>query len=62
MHTSNQFVNASSLIVTGLIGLILGGALFVRALDTGSWWQYLGSILLFTLSIRLFKKAYKLRK
>jgi len=43
------------------IGLVLGCALFIRAFDTGSWWQYLGTIVLFTLSVRLFIRAIRKR-
>jgi hypothetical protein len=62
LHTPDQFTKPAVLLVVGTIGLGLGVALFTRAFDTGSWWQYLGAILLFTLSFRLFKRAIKTRQ
>lgn len=62
LHTPDQFTSPAVLVGVGVVGLVLGGSLATRAFDTGSWWQYLGAILLFTLSVRLFKRAIKAKK
>lgn len=56
-HTPEQFTSPTMLIVVGLVGLLLGCSLVLRAFDTGSGWQYLLAALLIGLSIKLFKKA-----
>jgi hypothetical protein len=43
----------------GIIGLILAYALVSRAIDTGSYWQYLGTFLLLALSVKLFIRSFK---
>ncbi len=40
-------------------GIGLAYLLVTRALDTGSYWQYLGTMLLIVLSIRLFVRGLK---
>ena len=62
LRTSDQFKSKPALLGMGSIGMFLGCALFVRAFDTGSWWQYLGSFILFTLAIRLVKRGFKKRQ
>ncbi len=57
LHTPDQFKTKPARITAGVIGLILAYLLGSRGLDTGSWWQYLGTFLLLALSIRLFVKA-----
>lgn len=59
LHTPDQFKTKPARISAGVIGLILAYLLGSRGLDTGSWWQYLGTFLLLALSIRLIMKAFK---
>lgn len=51
--------NRVALSVSGLIGLGLAFGLMTRALSTGSYWQYLGTLALLVLSIRLFVNAVR---
>jgi predicted tellurium resistance membrane protein TerC len=46
-------------LIGGIIGLILAYALVSRAIDTGSYWQYLGTFLLLILSIKLFIRTFR---
>jgi predicted tellurium resistance membrane protein TerC len=46
-------------IIGGIIGLILAYALVSRAIDSGSYWQYLGTVILFALSIKLFVRTFR---
>lgn len=62
LTTPDQFKNPLSLTVIGIVGMVLGCSLTVRAFDTGSGWQYLGAILLFTLSVRLFIRAIRTKQ
>lgn len=41
----------------GLIGLVLAYLLGTRAVDTGSWWQYGGALLLFVLALKRIARA-----
>ncbi len=54
--------NRPALILSAAIGLVLSYSLATRAIDTGSYWQYLGCVVFLYLSIRLilrtFKKSY----
>jgi|APGre2960657505_1045072.scaffolds.fasta_scaffold188034_2 predicted tellurium resistance membrane protein TerC len=59
LHTSDQFKTPAAGIVMGIIGLVLAYLLLSRAFDTASWWQYLGTLLLLVLSVRLISKAIK---
>ncbi len=43
----------------GLLGMVLAYAFLSRALDTGSYWQYLGAVLLLILGIKLIIRAFK---
>jgi hypothetical protein len=49
-------------LLSALIGLVLSYNLGTRAIDTGSYWQYLGCLVFLGLSISLiigtFKKNY----
>lgn len=49
----------TQLIVAGVIGLILTYFLAARAIFTGSYWQYSGTLILLILSVKLFVKAFK---
>lgn len=62
VHTPDQFTSKIALLSMGGIGVFLGCALFVRAFDTGSWWQYLGSLILFTLAGRLILRSFKTKQ
>jgi hypothetical protein len=59
LHTPDQFKSRPARIVIAAVGLVLAYFLVTRAFDTGSWWQYFGTILLLVLSIRLIIKALK---
>lgn len=43
----------------GIIGVILAFLLANRAIFTGSYWQYLGTLILLILSARLLAKAFR---
>lgn len=48
-----------SLVFRGGVGVFLGYAFLSRALDTGSYWQYLGALVFTVLGIRLLKRSLK---
>lgn len=48
-----------ALLVSVAVGLILAYAFISRALDTGSYWQYLGAVVFLTLAVKLFARALK---
>jgi hypothetical protein len=48
----------NGLIASGVIGLILTYFLAARAVYTGSYWQYLGTLILLVLSVKLLVKAF----
>lgn len=62
LHTPDQFKSRSALLLMGAAGLTLAYFLVTRALDTGSYWQYLGTIILLTLGIRLITRGIKSKK
>ncbi len=57
LRTVEQFKTRKARLLMAVVGLFLTYALVTRAIDTGSWWQYLGSSLLLILSLRLTKKV-----
>ena len=59
LHTPDQFKSKPARLSMGVIGLFLAYLLGSRALDTASWWQYSGTLLLLVLSIRLIVKGIK---
>lgn len=61
-HTPDQFKSRPALLLAGIAGLFLAYLLVTRAFDTGSYWQYLGTILLLILGIRLIVRAFKAKK
>lgn len=61
-NTSDQFKSRPSLIIMGSVGLLLAYLLVLRAFDTGSWWQYLGTLLLIASGIKLIVRGVKTRK
>jgi hypothetical protein len=54
-----QYDNAKSLAIAGLIGIILTYIIGSRALNTGSYWQYLLTLILLIVSIRIFIRSIK---
>ncbi|MEO8863044.1 MAG: hypothetical protein ABI354_01845 [Candidatus Saccharimonadales bacterium] len=62
LHTPDQFKTKKPLFGMAFIGLALAYLLVARALDTGSWWQYFGTLLLVILSVRLIQKGIKSKK
>ena len=58
LHTPDQFKSKPARVIAGAIGLLLAYLLGSRGLDTGSWWQYLGTLIILVLSIRLIVKAF----
>ncbi len=61
LHTPEQFKTHSARVWMGITGIILTYLLVTRALDTGSIWQYLGTIVLLVLSVRLVIRGVKNR-
>lgn len=57
LQTPDQFTSRPSLMAVGLVGLLLTYLLGSRAFDTGSWWQYFGTLLLLVLSVRLLRRG-----
>jgi putative Mn2+ efflux pump MntP len=49
----------TSTFVFGVLGLIFSYAFISRAFDTGSFWQYLGSILFLVLGVKLLIRSFK---
>lgn len=41
------------------VALILAYAFISRALDTGSYWQYLGGLVFLVSTVKLFVRAFK---
>lgn len=57
LRTPDHFKSRPAQALMGLIGLFLGYLLLTRAIDTGSWWQYGGSLLLFALALKRIARA-----
>ncbi len=47
------------LAITGVSGLILAYGIFSRALDTGSWWEYLAGLVLTVQAVRWLIQVIK---
>lgn len=62
LRTPDQFKTRPARLGMGIAGLVLAYLLATRALDTGSWWQYFGTLLLLVLSIRLIAHGIKSKK
>ncbi len=62
LNTPDQFKTKSALLFMGIVGIGLAYLLLTRAFDTGSWWQYFGTVTLLALSIRLIKHGFKSKK
>ncbi|HUP26502.1 MAG TPA: hypothetical protein VM124_02555 [Candidatus Limnocylindrales bacterium] len=59
LRTPAQSGSRPSRLIMGLAGLLLAYGLGSRAFDTGSWWQYFGTLLLLVLSGRLLRRALR---
>ena len=57
LKTPDQFKSRKAQALMGLIGLVLAYLLGTRAVDTGSWWQYGGALLLFVLALKRIARA-----
>ncbi len=57
--TPDQFKSRHAQAIMGIIGLVLGYLLLTRAIDTGSWLQYGGALLLFVLAIKRLARAMR---
>lgn len=58
-QTPPQAINPIVDAILGVVGLVVAYVLGSRALDTGSWWQYLGTLVMVIISVRLFVRAIK---
>ena len=58
-QTPSQAINPIVDAILGVVGLVVAYVLGSRALDTGSWWQYLGTLVMVIISVRLFVRAIK---
>lgn len=52
-----KFDKSKTLAFGGIIGLIITYFIFSRALDTGSYWEYLFTVIFILISIRLFIRS-----
>jgi hypothetical protein len=43
----------------GVLGVVLAYAFISRAFSTGSYWQYLGSLVFLVLGVKLFIRTFK---
>jgi hypothetical protein len=59
VHKYHPLHNRTMLMVQAAIGLVLAYALASRAIDTGSYWQYFGALIVLALSIKLFIRAVR---
>lgn len=55
--TPDQFKSRQAQALLGVIGLVLAYLLGTRAVDTGSWMQYGGALLLFALALKRIARA-----
>ena len=46
-------------VLSGLAALVAAYILGSRAIDTGSWWQYSGTVLLFAFAVNRVAKAIR---
>ena len=62
MKNAARHINKATplqLALSGVVGLLLSYAFIARALDTASYWLYLGSIVFFGLSVLLVVRSFK---
>lgn len=57
LRTPDQFTSRPAQTVMGVIGLVLAYLLGTRAVDTGSWIQYGGALLLLVLALKRIARA-----
>lgn len=62
IHTPDQFKTRNARRGIGVVGLVLAYLLATRAIDTGSLWQYFGTLLLLVLALRLISTPHKSKK
>lgn len=60
--TPDQFKSRPALLIMAIVGLAFAYLLGSRAIDTGSYWQYLGTTILVILSLRLTYRSVKPKK
>ncbi len=56
----NDYDKPMNLAIAGFVGVILSYILISRALDTGSYWEYLFGLIVIFIAIRLFIRSIKL--
>jgi hypothetical protein len=56
----NDYDKPMNLAIAGFIGVILSYILISRALNTGSYWEYLFGLIVIFIAIRLFIRSIKL--
>jgi hypothetical protein len=52
-----KYDKAKPLALAGLVGLIISYLLGSRALDTGSYWEYLFTVIFLVITVRLFIRS-----
>lgn len=57
LRTPDQFSSRPAQAVMGVIGLVLAYLLGTRAVDTGSWIQYGGALLILVLALKRIARA-----
>jgi hypothetical protein len=55
----DQYDKPKPLVLFGIIGLVIAYVIGSRALDTGSYWEYLFMLIFFVVSIRLFIRSIR---
>lgn len=60
-QSKGQYDTSKYLALGGIIGLILFYIVVSRALNTGSYWEYFYSLIIITISIRLFIRSIRLK-
>lgn len=56
-RTLDEFKSRKAQALLGIIGLVLAYLLGTRAVDTGSWLQYAGALLLLILALKRIARA-----
>jgi hypothetical protein len=56
-----QYDTPRNLVIAGAIGLLLFYTIASRALNTGSYWEYLFALIIVIISIRLFIRSLRLK-
>ncbi len=59
-HVAHHAANSTGgSFLAGVLGLFLSYSFLSRALDTGSYWHYLGSVVFVVLGIKMVKRSLK---